>query len=600
MTLDRSLKHKVPNLYDKLLSRGKLVPKAKLEECYARLREPFDPESRTPLRLFALVAVLLVLPLRQSGATVPTNESPFQIRGVKGLWWDGIQNYREMVRWLPSHGFNFLMFCYSSFPGSGAKWREPYSEKELAGMREVAKYGKAHGINVCLSVNPAIWSQPPLVYGREEEVQRLVAKYLSVHAAGVRWFSLCLDDIAQELTPEDKTKFASLAEAQSHFVNEVFHRLRVADPRVELIFCPSAYTTDSARGAQDYITTVGKLTDPDVKFFWTGPTVCSPKITGKDADEFAAWIRRKPIIWDNYPVNDYASWRLFVSPVKNRDPDLGQHVLGLMSNPMKQSEISKLPLATIGAYLRDPAKYNSALAVEKALAELGRGRLNEALRALVEVYGERFLGEPGFGQLPPTRTLKEARALKTKLEDLLADFRKQRGFQRLAADVCPAVEADLQRLQHRVRALAGPHEPPLLGLDFAGGAAELFGSDKFNREVNYVYAAATPNAEMTAKFLMGTVDTTGRYVVSLEARDDDFPSKAHISIQLNDVVLFEGESDFPDGDWETRKFPVAGTALRIGENTLTLRCTDKQGVVGMPPWFMVSRVDVLPEERANR
>jgi hypothetical protein len=91
------------------------------------------------------------------------------------------------------------------------------------------------------------------------------------------------------------------------------------------------------------------------------------------------------------------------------------------------------------------------------------------------------------------------------------------------------------------------------------------------------------------------VDAAGRYVVTIEACDDDFASKSHVRIQLNDTVLFEGESDFPDGKWETREFRVPGTALRTGENTLTIRCTDPEGVVGMPPWFMVSRVDVKAE-----
>ena len=88
-----------------------------------------------------------------------------------------------------------------------------------------------------------------------------------------------------------------------------------------MIFCPSAYTTGEAEKHLDYIKKIADL-DPDIFVFWTGPSVCSSTITAKDAAQFAAWVGRKPIIWDNYPVNDMFPWRPLLAPVKGRSADL--------------------------------------------------------------------------------------------------------------------------------------------------------------------------------------------------------------------------------------------------------------------------------------
>src|SRR5436305_15281908 len=97
--------------------------------------------------------------------------SPFAIRGIKGLWWQGMEKYRLALPWVAKHDMNFLMFCYSSFPASGKVWRTGYSADEKAGFRELAQQADKLGIELCLSFNPGIWSKPPLVYASEDDYQ---------------------------------------------------------------------------------------------------------------------------------------------------------------------------------------------------------------------------------------------------------------------------------------------------------------------------------------------------------------------------------------------------------------------------------------------
>src|SRR4051794_38799835 len=45
--------------------------------------------------------------------------SPFDLRALKGLWWEGLPNYRKPLPWVAEHHENFLMFCFPSSPASG-------------------------------------------------------------------------------------------------------------------------------------------------------------------------------------------------------------------------------------------------------------------------------------------------------------------------------------------------------------------------------------------------------------------------------------------------------------------------------------------------
>ncbi len=103
-------------------------------------------------------------------ATAP----PFAIRGIKGLWWDGLEKYRLALPWVAQHKMNFLMFCYSSFPASGKDWRSDYTSDELAGFRELAAEADKLGVELCLSFNPGIWSKPPLTYADVKDYQKVL------------------------------------------------------------------------------------------------------------------------------------------------------------------------------------------------------------------------------------------------------------------------------------------------------------------------------------------------------------------------------------------------------------------------------------------
>ncbi len=388
-----------------------------------------------------IILSLFALPSCTEGSSM---KPAFQIRGIKGLWWEGMDKYRLALPWIANHNMNFLMFCYTSFPASGKDWRANYTADEQAGFRELAKQSEKLGVELCLSFNPGIWSQPPLTYASEADYQFAWEKVKTVHALGVHSFALCLDDINTKLQPADAARFKTLQAAQVYFVNRLWADMRTLSPRPRFIFCPSAYTSGEAENHLDYIKKIAEL-DPAIFVFWTGPDVFSSTITAKDAEKFSSWIGRKPIVWDNYPVNDWAPWRPLLAPVKNRSKDLGGAVSGLMANPMKQWEASKIPLATLAMYLTDPVGYDPAAARKKLLESYPPAQ-RAVIESLLRVYGTTFLGEKGFPPKPGVDAKSAADEL-PRYRLLRQELSKVKELAPLWSDIQPTLESDITSLE---------------------------------------------------------------------------------------------------------------------------------------------------------
>ncbi|MCL6520116.1 MAG: beta-N-acetylglucosaminidase domain-containing protein [Armatimonadetes bacterium] len=537
------------------------------------------------------IKVLIMLLLFVS--TVPTLDAEqFKIRGIKGLWWEGIEKYQLALPWLAEHNLNFLMICYSSFPASGMRWRSQYTPDEQKAIGKLAEEGRKLGVDICLSFNPGIWSNPPLVYSSDSDFEIALNKVKIMHAAGVRWFALCLDDINRELQPEDKDKFGSLAAAQVYFVNRLWNSMKELKPRPKLIFCPSAYLTADMERHMDYVEAIGKGIDNEVMMFWTGPQCCSASITADNARLVAKWIRRKPFVWDNYPVNDMFPWRPLLSPLKNRSADLASAVSGYIANPMKQWYASTIPLATTAAYLNDPEHYDPQAAMEKLIQSYPLEQ-QRAIRLLVELYGCSFWGEKNWPPQPALGDRKQALKQLPKYRALRAAFLAQPSLKNLWEDVRDTVEQDIALLERMVadRRISSPLKAT--GLDFEGGAASLFGCLKFGYQVNYVYAKQTGKDEMHTELWLGTVPKGGARL-KLMARNDDLGINGKICIRLNGYVIYQGPANFSMTNFETKEFDVPASALKTDENMLSIQMIENQGTLGMPPWFMVAEAELVP------
>jgi len=312
----------------------------------------------------------------------------FELRGViEGFYgppWSHQQRLR-LLDFCELYKFNLYVYAPKDDPYHREHWREPYTARALRELRQLVEAASRHGVRFCFGVSPGL----SMRYSSRADMAALRRKLDAMREIGVDSFALCLDDIPGKLHhPQDRRAFSSLAEAHACIANRLRDHLDRVARGSQLIFCPTEYAgTRRTR----YLRAIGDLLRRDVLVFWTGSQVCSPTISGQEADAYGAAIARPPLIWDNYPVNDYNRNRLFLGPLRGRPSDLHRHAAGLIANPMNEGEASKLPLITVADYLWNAEAYRPEPAWEAALLQQGGARAYAPLRCFAGSCTSSFL-----------------------------------------------------------------------------------------------------------------------------------------------------------------------------------------------------------------
>ena len=123
-----------------------------------------------------------------------------------------------------------------------------------------------------------------------------------------------------------------------------------------------------------YIEAIGNSLDPAVEIYWTGPKVVSDTISVEHIAAGAERLVRKPVLWDNYPVND--------SPRMIRHLHLRAFTgrpAGHAINPALQPHLSMIPAATLPMVYRQGDDYDPDAAFGEAARACASDELAESL-----------------------------------------------------------------------------------------------------------------------------------------------------------------------------------------------------------------------------
>jgi hypothetical protein len=256
---------------------------------------------------------------------------------------------------------NTYVYSPKDDPYLRAQWREPYPPAQLAVIKKLVDAATANHVIFTYALSPGL----SICYSSASDLNSLIAKLQSIWDIGVRAFAIPFDDIndSQWNCAADQTAFgppnaADAAKAQVHVLNAVQQDFIDTHPgAAPLEFVPTEYynTTSSP-----YKQVIASTLDPKVIVEWTGEGVVVPQITGSQAQAAHQVFGHPILVWDNYPVNDYATDRLFLGPYSGRSPDLAQYLAGITANPMIEEEASKVALYTAGAYFWNPPAYDHA------------------------------------------------------------------------------------------------------------------------------------------------------------------------------------------------------------------------------------------------
>ncbi|HEX6293470.1 MAG TPA: protein O-GlcNAcase [Herpetosiphonaceae bacterium] len=321
--------------------------------------------------------------------------SPFQIRGVIEGFYGPFYTFPErndLIAFIGQHGYNLYIYGPKNDRQHRHRWSEPYPPEIMAQFAQTAALAQQVGVTFCYAISP-------LSYDPDQDFEKLAAKLRDLYDCGVRAFSYLMDDIACATHHAVNCRICdNYGRLHAQVCNRLFDWLHALDPACTLSMCPTHY--HGVAPFSGYLHDLGALLNPGVDVFYTGPDVCSATITASHAQDFAQAVRRPPLIWDNYPVNDLAMRaNLHIGPLRGRDAALHTAVRGMVFNLMLQAEASKIPLLTIADYLDAPQQYDPWRSWERALSEVGGQESCAALRAFAEHSLDSCLASDAPSQL---------------------------------------------------------------------------------------------------------------------------------------------------------------------------------------------------------
>lgn len=307
------------------------------------------------------------------------------IEGFYGRPWSW-EARRDTVTFLQPAGYRFYLYAPKGDAYLRRRWQEPHPPDTAARIAGLARHCETEGVRFGVGLSPyEIYRD----FGAESQAT-LAAKLAQLDDLGVRDLAILFDDMRGDIP--------GLAGQQCEIVHWAAARTRAE----RIVVCPSYYTDDPVldrvfgRRPDGYVAELGATLDPAIEVFWTGEEVCSREFSAGHLQRVTDELRRRPFLWDNYPVNDgqRMSQYLHLRGFTGRPASMASHIAAHGVNPALQPVLTRIPALTLAASYRegDDYQYGAALAaaaVQVCGEELGR-LLREDVLTLQDVGLDRL------------------------------------------------------------------------------------------------------------------------------------------------------------------------------------------------------------------
>lgn len=310
------------------------------------------------------------------------------VEGYYGTPWSW-EARGETMAFLAPHGYRFYLYAPKADPFLRRRWREDFPADTRDGLRAMAERCARHGVRFGVGLSPF-----EIYRAFDPEARESLARKLAdLDAIGIQDLAVLFDDMRGDLPDLARDQIAIL-----HWIAE-----RTAASRI--LLCPTYYSDDPVLdrifGARPerYLEDLGAGLDPGIGIFWTGEEVCAREYRPGHLARIAGQLRRKPVIWDNYPVNDgpVMSQSLHLRAFTGRPASLAGHITAHAVNPALQSVLTRIPALTLADSYRRAEGYDYGGAFARAtaavlgadLAEIVQGHLAWLQDAGLDRLGER-------------------------------------------------------------------------------------------------------------------------------------------------------------------------------------------------------------------
>ena len=286
------------------------------------------------------------------------------IEGYYGRPWSW-QARADVAALLSKHGYGFYLYAPKLDHFLRDRWAEDHPRAELEALTRLAAHCRALGMRFGVGLSPMNIFRD----FNDAEKTRLSRKLKALDTIGLDDLALLFDDMRGDLP--------DLAKKQV----EISHFVAAQSRATRLIVCPSYYSDDPVLDRvfgprpENYLEDFGTLLDLKIEIFWTGEEVCSREFSPGHLARVTGQLRRKPFLWDNYPVNDGArmSQHLHLRGFTGRPSAIAPHIGAHAINPALQPVLSCIPALTLVESYAKGADYEYGAAfLRAATAVLGK------------------------------------------------------------------------------------------------------------------------------------------------------------------------------------------------------------------------------------
>lgn len=301
------------------------------------------------------------------------------VEGYYGKPWSWAAR-RDVIDSLAPHGYRFFLYAPKADPFLRRRWQEPHPAETASELKTLSAHCRQSGVRFGVGLSPyEIYRD----FGAQAQ-EALAVKLAELDALGLDDLAILFDDMRGDLP--------GLAASQIDIVHWIAERTSAS----RLIVCPSYYTDDSildrvfGQRPENYLEDLGAGLDPSIEVFWTGEEVCSREFSPGHLERVGRQLRRKPFLWDNYPVNDgpMMSPFLHVRGFTGRPSSIGAQISAHAVNPALQPTLSQIPAITLAESYRLGDAYEYVAAFQAAAREV----LGDDLARAVERNITQFQG----------------------------------------------------------------------------------------------------------------------------------------------------------------------------------------------------------------